>query len=55
MINYSVSRPVHEDYTRYSDIMSFYIKQAIMGQIPVKDALDKATVAIQSKQVILDN
>lgn len=55
MIRYSVSRPMHEDYTRYSDIMSFYFKQAILGQISVKEALEKATYAIQSKQVMLEN
>jgi multiple sugar transport system substrate-binding protein len=55
MISYSVSRPMHEDYTRYSDIMSFYFKQAILGQITVKEALEKATYAIQSKQVMLEN
>ena len=52
MISYGVSRPVHEEYTRYSEIMSYYFKQAITNQISVKEALEKATRGIKNKQVV---
>ena len=51
-IKSGVLRPANEDYTRFSDIMSYYIKQAILGQISVNEALKKSTLAIQSKQVV---
>ena len=50
-----VSRPQHEEYTRFSEIMSYYFKQAILGQISVKKALQNATDAIQSRQVVFAN
>lgn len=40
-------RPAHIEYTKYSEIMSFYFEQAIKKKIPVKDALNKASSAIQ--------
>ena len=42
-----VHRPFHSEYTRYSKIMSNYFEQAMKKQIPVKEALIKATTAIQ--------
>jgi len=55
MIKNGVSRPPHEEYTRFSEIMSYYFKQAILGQVSVKKALRNATYAIQSKQVVFAN
>jgi ABC-type glycerol-3-phosphate transport system substrate-binding protein len=45
-----VHRPVQQDYTNYSKIMSHYFVQAIKSKISVSDALVNATAAIQSAQ-----
>jgi len=45
-----VHRPVQQDYTNYSKIMSHYFVQAIKNKISVSDALIGATAAIQSAQ-----
>ncbi len=55
LLKHGVLRPAHEDYTRYSEIMSYYFKQAIMGRMPVKSALEMATNAMQTKQFIFPN
>jgi len=52
LIKHGVLRPAHEDYTRFSEIMSYYFKQAILGRIQVKNALEMATNAIQTKQFV---
>ncbi len=46
-------RPMREDYTRISDIMSFYFNKALKGEISVDQALFKAQKAINSQNVIL--
>ena len=46
-IKSGVHRPAHEEYTRYSKTLSFYIEQAIKKEISVKEALSKTTSAIQ--------
>lgn len=46
-IGTSVHRPFNSEYTRYSKIMSSYFEQALKNQITVKEALMKATNAIQ--------
>jgi len=53
LLKTAVSRPANPDYTRYSKIMSFYFKEAIENRISVKDALIKATKAIESDKLIL--
>lgn len=53
LIKFGILRPAHEEYTRYSKIMSYYIEQAISGKITVKEALTKATNAIQNEKNIL--
>jgi multiple sugar transport system substrate-binding protein len=45
-----VHRPVQQDYTNYSKIMSHYFVRAIKNKISVSDALVSATAAIQSAQ-----
>ena len=47
MLLMGVHRPAHEDYTKFSKIMSFYYEQAIKNEISVKEALIKSTSAIQ--------
>ncbi|MEW6194060.1 MAG: extracellular solute-binding protein [Bacteroidota bacterium] len=48
-----VHRPAHEDYTRYSKIMSSYIVQAINNDISVKDALRMITSSIQLEKNVV--
>jgi len=40
---YVTQRPAHADYTRYSKIMAYYIKNAIQQKLSVKDALSECT------------
>lgn len=47
LIRQTKHRPFHPEYTRYSKIMSSYFEQAIKNQITVKQALKKASDAIQ--------
>jgi multiple sugar transport system substrate-binding protein len=53
LLKTAVSRPGNKEYTRYSKIMSFYFNEAIENKISVKEALTKATKAIQSDKMIL--
>ena len=46
-------RPMREDYTRISDIMSFYFRKALIGEISVQDALKEAEKAINSQSINL--
>lgn len=53
LIKHGIHRPTHEEYTRYSKIMSNYFEQAIAGKISVKQALINATNAIQYEKNII--
>ncbi len=53
LINTGIHRPAHEEYTRYSKIMSHYFEQALLKKISVREALTKATNAIQSEKNII--
>jgi len=46
-------RPANVEYTKYSNIMSYYFNRAIREKISVKEALDKCTKAIQKDKLIL--
>lgn len=52
IIKSGVNRPAHEEYTRFSKVMSFYFEQAIKKQISVRDAITKATSAIQLEKTM---
>jgi hypothetical protein len=41
------------DYTKVSDIMSYYINLAIKGEIAVDEALERATYEINSNQIVI--
>ena len=45
-------RPYSEDYTRVSDILSYYLHLAIRKDLAVREALQKATRDINSGQVV---
>lgn len=53
LLNTAVLRPGNPEYTRYSKTMSFYFNEAIENKISVREALSKATKAIQSDKMIL--
>jgi len=53
LIKSGIHRPAHEEYTRYSIIMSYYFEQALLKKISVKEALIKATNSIQYEKNII--
>lgn len=53
LLNTGIHRPAHEEYTRYSKIMSYYFEQALLKKISVKEALSRATNAIQYEKNII--
>jgi multiple sugar transport system substrate-binding protein len=46
-------RPSLVDYTRISDILSYYVHRAITREIPVGEALERASTMIRSNQVLI--
>lgn len=53
LLNTGVHRPFLEDYTRISDIISYYANKAIKKEIPVDTALSETTKMIESQKVII--
>ena len=53
LLQNGVHRPYREDYTKWSDVISYYVQQAIKKQISVDEALDTATEIINSKKVLV--
>lgn len=53
MASHGVHRPSHPNYTKYSEILSQYISQAIRGRMTVEEALRQASADIKSEKVIL--
>ncbi|MGH1366701.1 MAG: extracellular solute-binding protein [Calditrichia bacterium] len=47
-------RPAKENYTQISDILSYYLNQALKKRMTVRDALKKATRQINSKKVMVN-
>ncbi len=50
---YGVYRPFLKDYTRISDIISYYVNKAIKSEITVEEALAEANKLINSDKVII--
>ncbi len=48
-----VHRPLMEDYTRISDIISHYVNKAIKREVSVNKALTEATDLINSNKILL--
>jgi ABC-type glycerol-3-phosphate transport system substrate-binding protein len=46
-------RPYLADYTKISDILSYYLHQAIIKELTVADALRTATRQVNSNQVLI--
>lgn len=47
-------RPYREDYTRISDVISFYLHQALKGELGAEKALKEATKTINAKKIMLE-
>lgn len=53
LIATGVHRPSHEEYTRFSKIMSSYFVKALKREISAKEALSKCTSAIQFDRLMV--
>ena len=53
LLDMGVYRPSLVEYTKISDIISHYAHLAIQGDLPVAEALRRATEVIQSKRVLI--
>lgn len=53
MFQYGVHRPFLNDYTRVSDIMSYYLNKAIKKDLSVEEAMTKATNMINEGRVLI--
>ena len=48
-----VHRPAHVEYTKYSQIISMYLKKAIKRELSIQEALSRATEAINDDRTTL--
>jgi len=48
-----IHRPYREDYTRISDVLSFYLHQALTNQISIEQALRQAEQDINTNQPVI--
>lgn len=53
LLKNGVHRPYREDYTKWSDVISYYVHQAIKKKISAEAALNTATEIINSKKVLV--
>ncbi|MHB1050298.1 MAG: extracellular solute-binding protein [Bacteroidota bacterium] len=53
LVNNGFHRPFIEDYTRISDIISFYVHRAIKLEMTAEEALSKASEMIDSKALLI--
>ncbi len=53
LLDSGVYRPSLVDYTKISDVISYYAHLAIQGDLSVGEALRRATATIQSKRVLI--
>jgi ABC-type glycerol-3-phosphate transport system substrate-binding protein len=53
LIATGVHRPSHEEYTRFSKIMSSYFEKALKKEVLVREALSKCTSSIQLDRIIV--
>ncbi|MFH1198411.1 MAG: extracellular solute-binding protein [bacterium] len=53
LLKHGITRPLLEDYTRISDIVSYYVNKAMSGEISIDAALQKSTDLINSNKVII--
>lgn len=53
LLLHGIHRPVLSDYTKISDIISYYVSQAIKQDISVDEALNEMTRQVNSKRVLI--
>jgi len=53
LIQRGFHRPFLQDYTKISDILSYYVNLALKKEMPAEQALTQATRIINSKQVLI--
>ena len=53
LLQYGFHRPFLENYTKISDVISYYVNQAIEKKITVDEALARARAVIQADQVVI--
>ncbi len=53
LFEYGVHRPFIDDYTRVSDIISYYLNKAINSEVTVDEALTNATKMIREERVLI--
>jgi multiple sugar transport system substrate-binding protein len=54
LLERGVHRPAFVEYTKISDVLSFYIKRAIKGELSLEAALQGAQEAIRSHKVLIN-
>ncbi|MBK8947053.1 MAG: extracellular solute-binding protein [Ignavibacteriae bacterium] len=53
LLDKGVHRPFLEDYTKLSDVISFYVNKVIKKEITIEDALEKADETIKTGRIII--
>ena len=53
LVDRGFHRPFIEDYTRISDIISYFIHRAIRNEMGVDEALERASAMIESKSLLI--
>ncbi len=53
LLDHGFHRPVLENYTKISDIVSYFVHLAVKGELSVEDALIKATDRVNERKVII--
>ncbi len=53
LLNHGQFRPMRPDYTRISDVMSFYFRKALKGELSVEQALQQAEETINAQSINL--
>ncbi|GJQ64175.1 MAG: hypothetical protein SCALA702_32280 [Melioribacteraceae bacterium] len=53
MLNYGVYRPVDKQYTRQSDILSYYLNQFVKGELTKKETIHKIITGMEQEDFIL--
>ncbi len=54
LLKSGVYRPSHQDYTKYSKIMSYYFTLALKNRITVNEALERTTQSIRSDKTMTE-
>lgn len=53
LLNNGVHRPFLEDYTKLSDVISYYVNKVIKKEITIDEALEKADETIKTGRIII--